>query len=525
MGVWEKNMEKKRIERTRQTPAYLQGQVSPQTLAQQGAGSSSTNMTTFRSATAPVPLSSSSLDYRNSSSSNSSIRRLRKYPLECSIINTAQPFNDFTAAGTSGPLHRLKFNSDGSYMAMATSESTVSTLKLPISRYNGDGSFYMAHNNTVTSVCFSHQRHNIHSHSDGHGSKGDGKVGPLVLSCSTDGTARLWSTGKVDYAAVCFTHDRCSSSSNSNSNSISSNKSTTMSTMKSMGIVSSNSNSTSMASEASRNRPFVGPVIDASFYYNDKYAVLGNGNRVMMYSYSCDTLKSNNSSSNSNSNSNSNSSSSSNDLKRLKSSTGFNGTGSYKRVHKWDFPNAQKMTSLSCANSVLSPLLFAATSDKSLYILDVVRGNIARTIVNAHDRSIHCITLPYPSINVNIPMNNHNDNNNNNCYNTFATVAIDNCISIWDLRSVNVTHRYVNHVNRREAIRCSFSPCMRYLACGSEDKSARLIDLRTGLELAKYTGHRDVVSDVAFHPIIPQLATSSFDGTIKFYCSSDITEY
>lgn len=63
----------------------------------------------------------------------------------------------------------------------------------------------------------------------------------------------------------------------------------------------------------------------------------------------------------------------------------------------------------------------------------------------------------------------------------------------------------------------AFSPCLRYLSTGSEDKSARIIDIRTGKELVKLLGHKDVVTSVAFNPLTAQLATCSYDGQVKFY--------
>jgi WD40 repeat protein len=95
--------------------------------------------------------------------------------------------------------------------------------------------------------------------------------------------------------------------------------------------------------------------------------------------------------------------------------------------------------------------------------------------------------------------------------------------------------RYSGHVNRRESVECALSPCLKYLAVGSEDRAARIVDLRTCRELARIpvpavsvSGHsphhacihRDMVSGVAFNPLFPQLATCSFDGTIKFFVDS-----
>ena len=45
----------------------------------------------------------------------------------------------------------------------------------------------------------------------------------------------------------------------------------------------------------------------------------------------------------------------------------------------------------------------------------------------------------------------------------------------------------------------------------------RVYDVRAGKEIARLSGHRDVVSSVAFNPIFPQLASASYDGTVRFY--------
>ena len=102
-------------------------------------------------------------------------------------------------------------------------------------------------------------------------------------------------------------------------------------------------------------------------------------------------------------------------------------------------------------------------------------------------------------------------------YNLFATAATDNIVSLWDLRAPSVVFRYSGHINRREAVTVAISPCMRYIATGSEDRTARIIDVRGGGEIVRLHGHKDVVTGVAFNPLFPQLATCSFDGTVRFY--------
>lgn len=143
-----------------------------------------------------------------------------------------------------------------------------------------------------------------------------------------------------------------------------------------------------------------------------------------------------------------------------------------------------------------------------LNILDASTGTIARAVESPHTRNIHCIALPRPSLHVPLSPD---------AYNLFLTSAIDNNINMWDLRAPSAVNRYSSHVNKREPVGCDISPCLRYIATGSEDKNCVIYDIRAGRVLHKLTGHKDVVRAVAFNPLFPQLATGSYDGTVKFY--------
>ena len=144
-----------------------------------------------------------------------------------------------------------------------------------------------------------------------------------------------------------------------------------------------------------------------------------------------------------------------------------------------------------------------------LNVLDASTGGIARVVASPHTRSIHCIALPRPSVHTALSPD---------AYNCFLTSAKDNNIFLWDLRAPSAVSRfYQAHVNTREHITCDISPCMRYVATGSEDKAAVIYDIRTGRTLSRLTGQRDVVKCVAFNPLFPQLAAGSYDGTVKFY--------
>ena len=60
-----------------------------------------------------------------------------------------------------------------------------------------------------------------------------------------------------------------------------------------------------------------------------------------------------------------------------------------------------------------------------------------------------------------------------------------------DLRSCRRVCRFQGHTARVQPIGVEFSPCLRYVATGSEDRCAYLYDVRmgSGTYLAKLSGH------------------------------------
>ena len=56
-------------------------------------------------------------------------------------------------------------------------------------------------------------------------------------------------------------------------------------------------------------------------------------------------------------------------------------------------------------------------------------------------------------------------------YDLFLTAAVADGIKLWDLRTNRCVRRYDGHVNRSQPVGVAFSPCARFIAAGSEDRS------------------------------------------------------
>ena len=151
-----------------------------------------------------------------------------------------------------------------------------------------------------------------------------------------------------------------------------------------------------------------------------------------MFSYDADSVQINN-----------------NDLKRTEKTLSV---GKYKLVHSWSFfPEAQSVVALACVNSVQSPIILCSTSDKRIHVLDASAGTVLRSTDCTHDKNVHCLSLPQPSL--------YTPTLAPDMHNVFCSSAMDNTVVCWDLRAPVSTARFTSHVNKREPVQCCISPC------------------------------------------------------------------
>ncbi|XP_058953759.2 WD repeat-containing protein 27 [Pocillopora verrucosa] len=231
------------------------------------------------------------------------------------------------------------------------------------------------------------------------------------------------------------------------------------------------------------NPPFSKEITQAKFYYVDKFVLLASGNGLHMYKYHIDTGQKD-------------------DVKRYQTNN------KYKLVKIFQQERAQQITCFSAINGFHSYIVLCCGSNKSIQVFDMNAARTVRVILDSHTRPAHTICQNEGSMFVSHPPN---------AYDLFLTAAVTDGIKLWDLRTNRCIRRYDGHVNRSQPIGVAISPCARFIATGSEDRSAYLYDIRGNTFCHRLTGHTDVVSEVAFHPAQPQLVTASQDGRLRFF--------
>ena len=236
--------------------------------------------------------------------------------------------------------------------------------------------------------------------------------------------------------------------------------------------------------EALSNPPLSTEVRGARFFYLDTFVLLAAGSGLHLYSYALGPRTP------------------THDATRAAELR-----HSYRLQTRWPLSRAHHITCFAAANSFLSPLALVAGSDRSIEVVDLGTGQRILELNDAHERPVQLLRLHEGSAAGDTPAAGHD---------LFLSAALDGAVKLWDLRSASCVRRLGAHVNRVHPIGAALSPCLRYVATGSEDRSAYLYDARSG-GLIERLRHSDTVVDVAFSPLYPQLATCALDGSVRFY--------
>ncbi|GMF25681.1 unnamed protein product [Phytophthora lilii] len=380
---------------------------------------------------------------------------LKEYPTNCGLLQHYQPKHSLPSKTLhQGAILHLEYSNDAKWLATGGNDRVAQVCKLPFSRFGGDGNVYVGHDQAIRAI---------------HWSQND----RMLVTVANDKTSRLWLAD-------------------------SDTPSLTLKGIAPPSIVAASA--AAMGSMSSAKKATRQEIVEARFFYMDKFLLSACGNLARLHQFDLDEAYAR-------------ASSSKTKAKRRNEVEVLENQSRKKRVAQWSFDDMQSVTSLACVNGAfLSSVAVVAGSDRSLRVLDVGAGGGGRTVRvvrDAHSRAVHTVALPRPTCYASHP---------SNFYDLLLSSAPDSTTHLWDIRADNCVMRFCEHVNRVHTLGVAFSPCMRYVATGSEDRAAYIYDIRTGRRLVKLAGHTDTVTSVAFNPLHPQLATASCDGTVRFYC-------
>lgn len=293
------------------------------------------------------------------------------------------------------------------------------------------------------------------SYTESHSTGGGG--GPLMLSASADRTVRMWSLGgsHAGHELICFDRLRTNLKS----------------------------------SLQSDNAPFE-QVQDVQFLCLDGAVVIATGSRLGVYKYQLHTQDG------------------SDDIKRLQR------MGSYKCCGLLSLPKepsgGHSISVIAANNSVMSGTLLVASSAKRIHAWDVAAEKVLASVreTSMHSRPLTCLRLAQP----------HSEFSGVQSMDLFYTASMDGTIKLWDLRQMQEIQCFSGgHVHSGQRLKCSLSPCLRYLCSPSEDGNVCVYDVRAGGVLGGRHCHRDVVSAVDVHPNLGVMASCGFDGAVHFH--------
>ncbi|KAI6646440.1 WD repeat-containing protein 27 isoform X1 [Oopsacas minuta] len=220
------------------------------------------------------------------------------------------------------------------------------------------------------------------------------------------------------------------------------------------------------------------------FFYVDKFILLTQGAELCLYAYALENTHKH-----------------TDDLKR------------YLNLNTWKqalrvTQSVHSITACSAANAFYSHISLLGLSNRTLVIHDL---NADKQVCNIQlERVVNSIHQYEGSKYCGVQ---------SDAFNMFLTSAVQDSIRVWDVRMNKCIVKYNQHKNSVMPVDCKVSPCGRFIATGSEDKSVYVYDLRgsTRVYVEKIMGFSDVTTRLLFRPSSPELIVSTLDSYLHAF--------
>ena len=181
-------------------------------------------------------------------------------------------------------------------------------------------------------------------------------------------------------------------------------------------------------------------------------------------------------------------------------------TGSKDKSEKlWDLQTGELLHTLGGRVDPGSPLVFAPNGEwliapntagsNSASLWDVRTGKLLKTL-SGHRQPVRDVTVSWDGRFV-------------------ATGSDDRTARVWEVETGKQVHRLNLHTKTVRAV--AFAPNGHRIATGSTDRSIRLWDAGSGVHVKKVTGGAGGIYDLAYSPDGITLASGSGDGTLRLW--------
>ncbi|GAB1606184.1 WD repeat-containing protein 27-like [Argonauta hians] len=222
----------------------------------------------------------------------------------------------------------------------------------------------------------------------------------------------------------------------------------------------------------------------AQFYYMDNFILLSASDSFHLYKYYLDTS--------------------------VDDSPSYNDKSKYKSIGTFQ-SDGNCITDLAAINTFYSYMVLCSTTNRSVSVYDMNVGRNIQLITNVHPTVPYCLAMNSGSSYLSLPPN---------AYDLVLTAALKDPVKLWDIRSGKCVRKFEQHCNRAYTCRATFSPCGRYVLAGSEECTAYLYNIGEGVCYTKLKRHYDIVTDIAYNPFLPRLSTSTLNGHVYSFSST-----
>ncbi|CCW61615.1 unnamed protein product [Phytomonas sp. EM1] len=348
------------------------------------------------------------------------------------------------------------FTANGGALVTTSGDRSAYYLKLPLSRYQGDGAFLRAHTAAVLSSSINMSLKT-----------------PMVATSGADGVIHVWKPTVCEAPLLAYTLPK--------------------------------------GSEGAGNA--AAEIRAVRFYYMDKFLCFTSQNRVMLSQHTLGRDQATKSPWPTPASKKSRSAGGGGRDGNL--DNGASGTlpRILDPIFTYAINEAQNITAMDCINHFVSTLVVLASSNKQICVLDLAAEAPLRVMNEAHSRQIHHVAMCTGS-------RFADGTCSLSAQHLFATSGLDGAVYVWDLRQSKPVRQFALHKNQAlPTLGLAFSPDGSMLGVGSENDAVYVYDVGMGggaVPIDKLCCP-NVPTAIAWHPIGPLMAVGLATGQTMFF--------